>query len=375
MNISQPFCGSSWKTFEYTFSKKIYGQFASLLNLIGAPLNLITVIVFVKKNLPASSSNTLCSSLAISDFAISILCFPQMWINLYYPGIFTLSSVYRANHVRWIISNGCFKLQKVFYNISCLHTMMLAIWRYIAVTHPLKERYWCNLKVTFEGIGIIYVVCFVYSAKDLFCVVAAPQVVMIHEIGLLSLNDTENSNKIRQILNDNLFQPMCDTNFLKDFYSMFRIVILRTTPCVIIALCTVRFVYVLKKSKKPGEDTISNCRKSLAEKQKNLTTKMILGIMIFYLVNNTFGIIGSGLILIYGEQFEQDCYKVFDGINNLLVLAYTSIPFILYYSISEQFRNDVTSLVFQGRWKRSLFTDEQQIQSNLSYLDRKSSEK
>lgn len=79
-------------------------------------------------------------------------------------------------------------------------------------------------------------------------------------------------------------------------------------------------------------------------KQMNRTTKMVLGITIFSLTNNTLLAIAKSLIVILGDEFEKDCSPAIACVNNLFALIYTIIPFVVYYLTSRQFRDNFKSL-------------------------------
>ena len=113
-----------------------------------------------------------------------------------------------------------------------------------------------------------------------------------------------------------------------------------------------RFIRVLRKSKIRRKEMISNFNGVLYEKEKqmNRTTKMVLGITIFFLTNNTGLMIARILILVFGPKYKKDCSEAIICINNLLVLIYTVIPFVVYYVTSQQFRDNFKSLFFSEKY-------------------------
>ncbi|XP_065209247.1 sex peptide receptor-like [Planococcus citri] len=339
MNQSELFCGTAWNETQFFITKYLYGSVILVLESIGTPFSILTVIIFAKNVF--SSSNILFISLAISDLMVLLLGIPQLWFRISH------------NHIHYKLDRGSYtdfeKVadhwlatgQKIFYNISLYQTMILAIWRYIAITLPLKERIFCNVRMTLAGVLTVYTLCFSYFVPDLLHVPPT----------------TEADNDKFEAQHSNLF------------YDLFYIIVLKLIPCTIVTICTVRFIRVLRESKARRKEMIPNFNKELEEKeiQMNRTTKMVLGITIFFLTNNTGLTTGRILILIFGQKFKKDCFPAILCINNLLVLIYTVIPFVVYYVTSQQFRDNFKALMPCKRCV--LFQDKNNTVDLTEFLD------
>ncbi|GLG93092.1 Sex peptide receptor [Gryllus bimaculatus] len=48
-------------------------------------------------------------------------------------------------------------MNRVCHTVSIWLTVTLAVWRYIAVAHPQRNREWCSHKTTFVAIAAAYV--------------------------------------------------------------------------------------------------------------------------------------------------------------------------------------------------------------------------
>ncbi|XP_065204534.1 sex peptide receptor-like [Planococcus citri] len=313
---SELFCGTAWNETQIFIINHIYRWVMLVLVSIGIPFSILTVIIFAKNVF--SPSNILFTSLAISDLIVSLLGIPRIWISIwhyiigdYKPDKGSYTEIEKI--ADYYMDIGA----KIFYNISLYHTMMMAIWRYIAITLPLKERIFCNVRMTLAGILTVYMLCFFYFVPDLL------QIPPETKPG----NDQFGGSTL--------------------FYDLIYIIVLKLIPCTIVTVCTMKFFRVLREWKARRREMISNFNKRLEEKEKqmNRTTRMVLGMTIFFLTNNTALAMGRILILIFGPKFKKDCFPAIVCINSILVLIYTVIPFVVYYVSNQQFRDNFKSLL------------------------------
>lgn len=164
-NNSEPFCGPIWDSSQHFITEYVYGFAVLIFETIGTPFGALTVIIFSKNSL--SPSNILFLSLAISDLMVSLLGIPQLVFRI------------KHNHLRYKLDRGSYTDvekfadhylatgQKIFYNISLYQTTMLAVWRYVVITYPLKERILCNAKMTLASVIAIYTLCILCFIRDL----------------------------------------------------------------------------------------------------------------------------------------------------------------------------------------------------------------
>ncbi|XP_065204533.1 pineal opsin-like [Planococcus citri] len=317
MNHSELFCGTAWNETQFFITKYLYGSVILVLESIGIPFSILTVIIFAKNVF--SPSNILFTSLAISNLIVLLFGIPRIWFGIWHYRIYYTLDRGSYTEIEMIAEYYLGTGQKIFYNISLYHTMILAIWRYIAITLPLKERIFCNVRMTLAAVLTVYICTFSFSyiARD---------VLLIHPTKFENGKFGEQQSNL--------------------FYDLFYIV-LKLIPCTIVTICTLRFIRVLRESKARRKEMIPNFNKKLEEKevQMNRTTKMVLGITIFFLTNNTALAMGRILILIFGQKFRKDCFPAISCIIILLSGIYTVIPFVVYYITSQQFRDNFKSLL------------------------------
>ncbi|XP_013136979.1 PREDICTED: probable G-protein coupled receptor 139 [Papilio polytes] len=119
-------------------------------------------------------------------------------------------------------------------------------------------------------------------------------------------------------------------------------------------LCTPTFMVfdIYTKNVSDAEKMVK--RQHKADKRTDRTTKMLLAVLLLFLVTELpQGIMGlmSGLL---GPCFFKRCYNLFGEIMDMLALVNGAINFILYCSMSRQFRQTFRQLLLQRPLARFL---------------------
>lgn len=141
-------------------------------------------------------------------------------------------------------------------------------------------------------------------------------------------------------------------------------VLIKLLPCSILTVISVwliRALYSANQHQKnlrnysacpSAEKTVK--RQNKADKRTDRTTKMLLAVLLLFLVTELpQGILGlmSGLL---GWCFFKRCYDLFGELMDVLALLNGAINFVLYCSMSRQFRTTFRQMVLQPRLTRWL---------------------
>ncbi|XP_065204509.1 sex peptide receptor-related protein 2-like [Planococcus citri] len=120
---------------------------------VGVILNLFNILVFTRKNM-MSSANLIFTHLSVVDLLFLFSTIPFTWIKDFQ---YSIDDVDHRTYTHAVIYSRCQDLTHVLNYMSAFLTVMLAIWRYIAVAHPLKERSWCDMKTTRNVVIAVYI--------------------------------------------------------------------------------------------------------------------------------------------------------------------------------------------------------------------------
>lgn len=135
-------------------------------------------------------------------------------------------------------------------------------------------------------------------------------------------------------------------------------VLIKLLPCsilTVISIWLIRALYNANQHQKHLRNYNNGCpaaekmikRQNKADKRTDRTTKMLLAVLLLFLVTELpQGILGlmSGLL---GWCFFKGCYNLFGELMDFLALLNGAISFVLYCSMSRQFRQTFRQMILQ----------------------------
>ncbi|KAI8039226.1 uncharacterized protein LOC128259358 [Drosophila gunungcola] len=425
------YCGSGMDNF-HTSYKNMHGYVSLVVCILGTIANTLNIIVLTRREM-RSPTNAILTGLAVADLAVMLEYIPYT-IHDY---ILT-DSLPREEKLSY--SWACFiKFHSIFaqvlHTISIWLTVTLAVWRYIAVGYPQKNRVWCGMRTTIITITTAYVVCVLLVSPSLYLITAITeyvdqldvngkvinsipmtQYVIDYRNELLSaraaaLNATPPGPASNETLLLNVSSLITSTTTvapppapptpspvvrnvtvyrlyhsdlalhnasLQNATFLIYSVVIKLIPCIALTILSVRLIMALLEAKrrrkkltsKPIAPAASNGTKSVIngkaadrprknsktlekEKQTDRTTRMLLAVLLLFLITEfPQGVLGL-LNALLGDVFYLQCYLRLSDLMDILALINSSINFILYCSMSKQFRTTFTLLFrpkFLDKW-------------------------
>lgn len=179
------YCGQGLETFRQHYLL-MHGYIALVVCLFGFVANTLNIVVLTRMDQRISPTNAILTGLALADNFVMIEYIPfafHMYIlrerpvyeKFSYP--WTVYVLIHA-HVTQVFPPPSSSLSvrpsvhlcpsfnslllmlirsQVFHTISIWLTLLLAVWRYISVAHPLRSRDWCTLDRALLAILLAYV--------------------------------------------------------------------------------------------------------------------------------------------------------------------------------------------------------------------------
>ena len=159
--------------------------------IFGGVTNLFTIIVLLKQS-SSTSMNTILIHLMISETLATIALIPHGWQQFFRV---EKCSIEKHRTLIWeMISFYSLTLTCVLHQVAIWLAIMLSVWRYIAVLHPLKERRWCSAENTRKLIFTAYCSVFVCLIPGYFAYGYGPTVKLVDEHGCPTSNYTIGKN-------------------------------------------------------------------------------------------------------------------------------------------------------------------------------------
>ncbi|CAG0913680.1 unnamed protein product [Notodromas monacha] len=351
------FCGEGFENFQNTV-KGFHGYLSLVICILGTIMNMLNIIVLTRKEME-SPTNSILTGLAAADMLVMLEYIPYA-CHVYIFNDRPLESRLSYAWSAFVMFHAHFS--QIFHTISIWLTVTLAVWRYIAVRFPQRNRMWCDMKSAAAAITS----AFVFS--PILCI---PSFLMfsIHRKKLVHSDETVTSVYVvapskMAIADDGILQLV---NFWT--YSVF----IKIVPCVALMVLTYVLVSTMYEAqrrrldltsnavKRGGGDATTTTTSSLAEpltttttavsksggrkqKQTDRTTRMLVAVVVLFLITEIpQGVLGllSGLL---GRGFYETCYHYLGEVMDLLALTNSAINFLLYCCMSSQFRRIFSQL-------------------------------
>ncbi|XP_055840830.1 G-protein coupled receptor dmsr-1-like [Episyrphus balteatus] len=360
-----------------------HGYVSLFVCILGIIANTLNIIVLTRREM-RSPTNAILTGLAIADLTVMIDYIPFAFHGNILP------SMNYPREKQLTYSWACFvKFHSIFaqtcHTISIWLTVTLAVWRYIAVVFPQKNRLWCGMQTTILTIATAFVVCPLITIPPIyigFSITPFNEMLDSHGNKLVTsvtdFNTTISSTLVPPegrnvtLYKVSMSQLARDYPFIMNSNFFIYSVLIKLIPCFALTMLSVRLIAALLEAKRRRKQLTSNSNgmkhivngkvvdkprknsKTLEkEKQTDRTTKMLLAVLLLFLMTEfPQGILGL-LSATLGDPFFEQCYIKLGEVMDILALINSGINFILYCAMSRQFRTTFVLLFrpkFLDKW-------------------------
>ncbi|KAG7202532.1 hypothetical protein KM043_009732 [Ampulex compressa] len=364
-------CGTDLEVFHNRYAQ-VHGWVSLLVCMFGSVANSLNIAVLTRREM-RSPTNMILTGLAIADLLVMIEYMPYAChLYLYHR---SRRDTFTYGWAVFVLFHSNF--EQVCHTISIWLTVTLAIWRYIAVAHPQRNREWCSYRRTVFAIAGAYVFCPILCVPLYITTEVRPHVETLDQYGM-SVNLTAGDGTLEGATNTTLyFVKLTETarvhSALKEMNFWIYSVVIKLIPCLLLTVLSIRLIRVLIEAKRRRKKLRSNVtpntvdtketearengrkKKRIAkaldkEKQTDRTTMMLLAVLLLFLITELpQGVLGL-LSVIIGPSFFHTCYIMLGDVIDILTLINSAINFILYCLMSRQFRMTFHHLFCSSRW-------------------------
>uniref|UniRef100_A0A0A9WNR0 FMRFamide receptor n=1 Tax=Lygus hesperus TaxID=30085 RepID=A0A0A9WNR0_LYGHE len=331
------------------FYLPLHGYTSLIVCLFGSVANLLNIMVLTRREM-SSPTNAILTGLAVADLLVMLEYIPFAWYTIYKATSPSTKELYTYSLTLCIYLHSNFS--QVCHTISIWLTVTLAIWRYIAVAYPQRNHEWCGPQKTILIITSGYIVSPLINIPLFLAFSIQPVTKTLNESGYITDNASVAINTTIYLIdvselgqkNDNL---LIDINFW--VYS----IVIKIIPCLALTLLSGGLIWALMQAKRRRKQLMQGSKKTPRnienDRTTDRTTKMLLAVLLLFLITELpQGILGL-LSLFFGRRFFERCYVRVGDIMDILALLNSAINFILYCTMSRQFRKTF-SLLFRPRW-------------------------
>ncbi|KPI91539.1 FMRFamide receptor [Papilio xuthus] len=350
-DIMEAYCVPGGREFQRVYIK-VHGYIALIICLLGSAANSVNIAVLSRKEM-ISSTNSILTALAVADLLVMLDYIP-LALHIYT----TIGSELHRNSYGWAVFVYFHSIfSQTFHTISIWLTITLAIWRYIAIKFPQKNRLLCNKRNTNLAIAVAYVVCPIiclpiYFAMDIQKIPNKSN----NETSTIEPNETSKNNL--QDLDIKYAITMTNNEDLLTAIFWIYSVFIKLIPCIVLSILSVCLILKMKSSdrrrqkllKKSAlltnegekarlkEDSGGGKRAASGGGRTDRTTRMLVALLGLFLATELPQAL-FGLLTAIAPHLFQECYYSFGEVMDLMALVGSAVNFVLYCSMSRQFRN------------------------------------
>ncbi|KAK7010762.1 adhesion G protein-coupled receptor L2 [Biomphalaria glabrata] len=346
---------------------ELHGYIAVSVCLFGVLSNIANIIVLTRKNM-ASSTNTILLWLAVCDL------FKMLDYLLFATHFYVMAPNdpnrpgFGSTDFSWI----CFLLFHASFSIVCHAisiwlTIALAIFRYIYICKPTSGVYYCSQERARFVVLIVailsIVICVPNYAVNTYDVSRTPKNVT----SVLGSEDNVTTYFYPRPRNDNTIEKI-----VLQVNNWLQAILIKLLPCFMLTTLTLLLVHAMHKAYRKRLKLKSQGRKAESDKngEHNRITRMLLAVVIlFTLTELPQGILT--LMNIFVQCFTEAVYDKLGDLLDIMALTNNSVNFILYCTMSTQFRTTFATIFCPqrpaptARWLKLRIVKSQQVDAEF----------
>lgn len=316
-----------------------HGYISVFICFFGIIANVLNIVVLTRKEM-ISPTNAILTGLATSDMLVMI-AFIVYSIHYYVPPNRPDEYIFTYEWAIFTLIYSHFSV--IFHGISIWQTVVLAIWRYIAVSFPSKNIEWCNMYRAKIAILSVYAISPIITLPNYLAFEVAPMnIELVHPIGnqthVIGYNVKFSELALQ---NNRLLAKMC--------LWMFSI-LTKLVPSLVLILLSYALIKALSETKK-RRMVLKNRSSDDEGSGPDRVTAMLLAVLLIFLITELPGGILALLLGIQGDEFEHTVYRNLGEVIDILAVINSAVNFILYCTMSRLFR-DTFSKLFKPRFKK-----------------------
>ncbi|VVC99082.1 unnamed protein product [Leptidea sinapis] len=152
-NEIDQYCVPGATNFNKVYSR-LHGYIAIVICIVGSATNSINITVLSRREM-ISPTNSILTGLAVADLLVMLEYIPYvLHMNI------KIGPQLNKNTYAWAVFVYFHSIfSQTFHTISTWLAVTLAVWRYIAIAFPHRNRTWCSKRNTAIAIISAYVIC------------------------------------------------------------------------------------------------------------------------------------------------------------------------------------------------------------------------
>ncbi len=235
MNETKPFCGPELVAFSKFYGQNFHGYISFMICIVGSLANIVNIVVLTRKDM-ISPTNVVLTGLAIADLAVLLDYIPYTCHTYLRPKTHSIKDRYTHEWALFVLWHSNFS--QVFHTISIWLTVVLAVWRYIAVAYPQKNRDWCKMENTYKAVVFGYILCPVLCIPVFLSYKVTELQELLDEHGFQTKNESIGTNTTVYVVTMN--NDIEGAHLLHELNFIIYSVLFKLTPSIALTILSLR---------------------------------------------------------------------------------------------------------------------------------------
>ncbi|CAH1803141.1 unnamed protein product [Owenia fusiformis] len=312
------------KDFQNWYSR-YHGYIAATICILGIVANLLNIVVLTQKNM-ISATNCILTALAVADGLTMLAYFPfALFFYCIHSANVLDADKNSLSSTKFLFFYAAFST--VVHSIAIWLTVTLAIFRFMFIKYPRYGPLLCSLPRAKLAVALVYLVTFIFCIPNIVALSVVPYTKDELNRTIWLLHMPENTMLQKVIVKGNFW---------------IQAIVIKLGPCAGLTVLS----FLLIQSMREAEQRRKNLRaKSVKpdddnrrDRKTNRTTRMLLAVVILFLITEMPQGILMFLTGVLDTHFFKEIYDPLGDFMDILALINNGINFILYCTMSKQFR-------------------------------------
>lgn len=302
----------------------IHGYVSVLVCMLGILANMANIVVLNKKHME-TSTNVLLMWLAVADLCTMVEYTPfALRFYIFRDKVLCFLQTSSYGWICYLLFHANFSI--TMHSISIWLTIMLAFFRFLYIFFPHRGSIYCSIKHAKIVILTVYITAVIVSIPNYISNYYKTDVKTTHGQNV-TIYDTRHRK-------DGGFKVVFDLNY------WLQAMLVKLIPCLLLTVLTIMLISALRRAHKRHMHLMSHGKNDDVEKHTEhlRTTGMLLAVVILFLITELpQGILT--LLMIFYYELANELYNPLGDILDIMALLNNAINFVLYCSMSKQFRD------------------------------------
>lgn len=322
---------SDIKKFSVKYAK-IHGYLSACVCLFGFIANIFNIVVLTRRNM-ITSTNVILTGLACADLFTMLDYFPfAMHFYIFKDPDLQFPDTRGYGWICYLLFHANFSV--VCHSCAIWFTIALATFRFVCIWFPTNGSQYCTVTRAKQCLalllGSVLVLCIPnFIINDMTSQPKEPKIV----------NTTSENRSDVDIIYKLVYRSGGAFDHIDKMNKMIQAIVFKILPCFLLTILTIMLVKAMHKAHKKRMALKNQGRREESDRhgEHNRTTGMLLAVVVLFLITE----FPQGILTIISLIKENFFYKVYlplGDILDIMALGNNAINFVLYTTMSRQFR-------------------------------------